>query len=77
MTNLKILYLEGNEVCKKIKNYRKTLIAALPNLKHLDDRIIFPEDRLYAEVLLYKRHLLKEVLLQNEKQEKNFKKKKS
>jgi dynein assembly factor 1 len=57
MTNLKVLYLEGNEVCKKIKNYRKSLIAWLPNLKHLDDRVIFPEERLYAEVLLCYRHL--------------------
>ena len=57
MTNLKVLYLEGNEVCKKIKNYRKSLIAWLPNLKHLDDRVIFHEERLYAEVLLCHRHL--------------------
>ena len=30
MPNLAVLYLHGNEVCKKIKNYRKTIIIALP-----------------------------------------------
>ena len=41
--------MQGNEVCKKIKNYRKTMIAKLPGLKYLDDRPVFPEDRRAAE----------------------------
>jgi dynein assembly factor 1 len=49
MPNLAVLYLQGNEVCKKIKNYRKTLITKIPTLKYLDDRPVFEEDRRFAE----------------------------
>ena len=33
MPNLAVLYLKGNPVVKKIKNYKKTLIAKMPGLK--------------------------------------------
>lgn len=49
MPKLAVLYLQGNDVCKKIKNYRKTMISSLPNLKYLDDRPVFDEDRRFAE----------------------------
>ncbi|CAI2367182.1 unnamed protein product [Moneuplotes crassus] len=49
MPNLKVLYLKGNPVCKKIKYYKKTVIAKLPQLTYLDDSPVFPEDRRYAE----------------------------
>lgn len=49
MPNLKVLYLQGNEVTSKIKNYRKTMIAKLPSLKYLDDRPVFVDDRRNAE----------------------------
>lgn len=49
MPNLAVLYLMNNPVVGKIKNYRKTLTAALPGLKYLDDRPVFVDDRRHAE----------------------------
>jgi dynein assembly factor 1 len=49
MPRLAVLYLNGNDVCKKIKNYRKVLTARIPTLKYLDDRPVFDDDRRYAE----------------------------
>lgn len=49
LPNLRCLYLLGNPVVKKIKYYRKTLIAKIPGLKYLDDRPVFDADRLRAE----------------------------
>jgi len=49
MPKLAVLYLNGNPMTKKIKNYRKTLIARIPTLKYLDDRPVFEEDRRFAE----------------------------
>jgi dynein assembly factor 1 len=52
MKHLKVLYLKGNPVVKQIPHYRKTVIASLPNLKYLDDRPVFDEDRRYAEAFV-------------------------
>jgi dynein assembly factor 1 len=49
MPNLGVLYTQGNNFCKKIPHYRKTMIAKLTQLKYLDDRPVFPEDRRFAE----------------------------
>ena len=49
MPNLKVLYLQNNGCIGKIRNYRKTVIAKLPNLKYLDDRPVFDDDRRNAE----------------------------
>lgn len=49
MPNLKVLYLQNNEIVKKIPSYRKTVIAKIPTLMYLDDRPVFEEDRRHAE----------------------------
>ena len=45
LPNLKCLYLQGNPVVSHMKNYRKTMIAALPSLGYLDERPVFEDER--------------------------------
>ena len=47
---MKVVYLKNNPVTKKIKHYRKTMIVELPNLKYLDDRPVFEDDKRFAQV---------------------------
>lgn len=48
MKSLSVLYLKGNSVVNKIKSYRKTLISKINNLKYLDDRPVFEDERRLA-----------------------------
>lgn len=49
MPSLSVLTLTGNPVIRKIENYRRRMISSLPNLKHLDDRPVFPQERACVE----------------------------
>eukprot|EP00930_Biecheleria_cincta_P008533 TRINITY_DN10_c0_g2_i1.p1 TRINITY_DN10_c0_g2~~TRINITY_DN10_c0_g2_i1.p1 ORF type:complete len:572 (-),score=152.25 TRINITY_DN10_c0_g2_i1:91-1806(-) len=49
MQDLRVLYLKGNPCSKKIPNYRKGITAVCGNLRYLDDRPVFPEDRRAAD----------------------------
>ncbi len=45
LPDLKVLHLLGNPVVKLIKNYRRILVARCKELKFLDDRPVFEEER--------------------------------
>lgn len=46
--NLRVLYMSGNECVRKIANYRKTLIALLKELRYIDDKPVFEDERRFA-----------------------------
>ncbi|CAM9642086.1 unnamed protein product [Chrysoparadoxa australica] len=43
--DLRVLYLMGNPVVKKIRHYRKTIISRCKALRYLDDRPVFDDER--------------------------------
>jgi dynein assembly factor 1 len=48
MPHLAVVYLQNNQFNKKIAHYRKTLISKMPNLKYIDDKPIFEDEKRYA-----------------------------
>lgn len=46
---LRVLYLFGNECTRKISSYRKTLTYKIKNLRYIDDKPIFEDERRFAE----------------------------
>ncbi|KAK7068095.1 Dynein assembly factor 1, axonemal [Halocaridina rubra] len=49
ITELRVVQLIGNPVVREIRPYRNTLITSCLNLTYLDDRPVFPVDRVAAE----------------------------
>lgn len=49
MPALRVLYMMGNPVIRKIPFYRRTLTVECRELTYLDDRPVFPKDRAAAE----------------------------
>jgi dynein assembly factor 1 len=49
LKGLRVLYLQGNECVRKIPHYRKNMISKLPELRYLDDRPVFEDERRFAE----------------------------
>lgn len=45
LPDLRVVYLMGNPVVRDIKHYRKMMIAKCKNLRYLDDRPVFEEER--------------------------------
>jgi len=49
MPGLRVLYMKGNTCAKKIVNYRKSTTVYCKDLRYLDDRPVFEDDRREAE----------------------------
>lgn len=45
LPDLRVLYLMGNPAVKKIRNYRRTIVSRCKQLRYLDDRPVFDEER--------------------------------
>lgn len=48
MPSLAVVYLQNNKFNKSIAHYRKKLISEIPNLKYIDDKPIFEDEKRYA-----------------------------
>jgi dynein assembly factor 1 len=49
MPDLAVLYMQNNQFNKKIAHYRKSIISRMPNLKYIDDKPIFEDEKRYAD----------------------------
>jgi dynein assembly factor 1 len=45
LPDLRVVYLMGNPCVKAIRNYRRTIVSRCPQLRYLDDRPVFEEER--------------------------------
>jgi len=45
MPDLRVVYLMGNNCVKQIKHYRRAIVSRCKNLKYLDERPVFEEER--------------------------------
>eukprot|EP00729_Bicosta_minor_P004388 gene4388-7259_t len=52
MPGLRVLNLMGNPVIRKTTQYRKTMINEIKQLSYLDDRPVFPKERVCAEAFM-------------------------
>ena len=52
MPGLRVLNLMGNPVIRKTSQYRKTMINEIKQLSYLDDRPVFPKERVCAEAFM-------------------------
>lgn len=48
ISGLKVLYMFGNECARKIPHYRKTLTYKLQQLRYIDDKPIFEDEKRFA-----------------------------
>lgn len=46
---LRVIYLSGNDCVRKIANYRKVMICKLKNLRYIDDKPVFEDEKRFAE----------------------------
>lgn len=52
MQNLNLVYLQGNPACRKMANYRKSMIVAMTSCCYLDERPVTEVDRSLAEAFM-------------------------
>lgn len=73
MPNLRVLYLKGNELTRKVSSYRKTMIAAMPNLEYLDDRPVTDDERRRADAFKAGHAFAEKEEMEKIKEERNHK----
>lgn len=73
MPDLRVLYLMGNPCVKHIKHYRRIIVARCKNLRYLDDRPVFDEERRRCDawVVAYDKYGI-DAAMEAERNELNF-----
>jgi dynein assembly factor 1 len=49
LPNIAVVYMQNNEFTKKISHYRKSIISRLPQIKYIDDKPVFEDEKRFAE----------------------------